>query len=128
MRLKEATRPLMIQVAPGKFAPAKKDRGATDVCLCYWHDNGDETWTPLPVNQRLVRLDSELADLLGFRGQYNTIRRLGEAGFIEVIKAAPKFTLINLDSWFNHLRRCAEDPEFWDPGKRNLREYRSVIC
>lgn len=125
-RLKNATKPIMVPVAPGRYAPAMRSK-AQDMCLCYWNDNGDGTKTPFPINQRLVRLDSNVARLLGFAGQYCTLRRLGEAGFIEIIKAAPGFTLINLDSWFNHLRRCAEDPEFWDKEKKNYRIYKDVI-
>ena len=127
-RLREATRPVMSQVAPNLYAPYRS--GTTKVaenCLCFWSDKGDGTYFLIPHNQRLVRLDAELAELLGFRGQYQTIRRLGEAGFIEVIQVAPHTYFINLDSWFNHLRRCAEDPEFWTKEKKNLKAYRSVI-
>jgi hypothetical protein len=95
--------------------------------LCLFADNGDGTMTPVPVTQRLVRLDYDLARMLGFPGGYNTLRRLGEAGFVEIIKAAPSFHLINLDSWFNHLRRCAENPEFWDRQGKNFKVYQSVI-
>ena len=125
-RLKTATKPSMVMVAPGRYAPAMRGK-APDMCICYWQDNGDGTMRPYPVNQRLVRLDSNVARLLGFAGQYCTLRRLGEAGFIEIVKAAPGFTLINLDSWFNHLRRCAEDPEFWDKTRKNYLTYKSVI-
>ena len=127
-RLKEATRPVMSQVAPGLYAPYRS--GSTKVaenCLCFWADKGDGTFYLIPHNQRLVRLDAELAELLGFRGQYQTIRRLGEAGFVEVIQVAPHTFFINLDSWFNHLRRCAEEPEFWAKERKNLKAYRSVI-
>ena len=127
-RLREATEPVMAQVAPGLYAPfRKKSTKVQENCLCFWSDKGDGTYYLIPHNQRLVRLDAELAELLGFRGQYHTIRRLGSAGFIEVIQVAPHTFFINLDSWFNHMRRCAEDPEFWDKAKRNLKSYRSVI-
>lgn len=126
-RLKEAVRPVMAQVAPGLYAPMRRGGKSPDNCLCFWADKGDGTYYLIPQNQRMVRLDGELAELLGFRGQYHTIRRLGEAGFVEVIAIAPHTYFINLDSWFNHLRRCAEDPEFWAKSKKNLREYRSVI-
>lgn len=127
-RLREATRPVMSQVAPGLFAPYRATgKHVPENCLCFWSDKGDGTYFLMPHNQRLVRLDAELAELLGFRGQYQTIRRLGEAGFIEVIQIAPHTYFINLDSWFNHLRRCAEDPEFWEKSKKNLKAYRSVI-
>jgi hypothetical protein len=126
-RLKQATKPMMVQVSPGHYAPAVRSGKSPDMCLCYWHDNGDGTLSPKPVNQRLIRLDSSLAKLLGFAGQYVTILRLGEAGFIEIIKATPGLTLINLDSWFNHLRRCAEDSEFWDKRGKNYQLYKTTI-
>lgn len=125
--LKAAAKPIMVEIAPHSFAPCRKNGRAPDVCLCMWRQNDDGTFTPYPINQRLVRLDRRLAELLGFPEGYNTLRRLGEAGFIEIIKAAPHFTLLNLDSYFNHLRRCAEDPWFWEAGKPNLKLYKTVI-
>lgn len=126
-RLQEATRPVMAQVAPGKYAPWKAKGKVQEYCLCMWRDNGDGTWSPIPINQRLLRLDRKLGDLLGFPGQYQTLRRLGEAGFIEVIPVAPHCFFINLDSWFNHVRRCAETPEIWQPGGKFIKAYRSVV-
>lgn len=126
-RLLEATRPMMAQVAPGKFAPWKAKGKVQEYCLCMWRDNGDGTYSPIPVNQRMLRLDRELALLLGLPGQYGTIRRLGEAQMVELFPVAPHCYFINLDSWFNHLRRCAENPEIWAEGSKYLKAYRSVI-
>lgn len=126
-RLREATRPVMAQVAPGKYAPWRAKGKVQEYCLCMWRDNGDGTWNPIPTNQRLVRLDADLARLLGFPGQHQTLRRLGEAGFVEIIPVAPHCYFINLDSWFNHVRRCAETPEMWADGGKYIKAYRSVI-
>lgn len=126
-RLKEATRPTMVQVAPGKYAPWKAKGKIQEYVLCMWHDNGDGTWNPIPVNQRLLRLDRDLAKMLGFSGQYQTLRRLGTAGIIELIPVAPHCCFLNLDSWFNHVRRCAENPEIWEKGSKWLKAYRSAI-
>lgn len=126
-RLREATRPTMAQVSPGKFAPWKAKGKVQEYCLCMWHDNGDGTYSPIPINQRLIRLDGDLARLLGFPGQYATLRRLGVAGFIEIMPVAPHCNFINLDSWFNHLRRCAETPEMWAEGSKWIKAYRSAI-
>ena len=126
-RLREATRPMMAQVAPGKFAPWKARGRVQEYCLCMWRNNGDGTYSPIPVNQRMMRLDKELARLLGFPGQYATIRRLGVAEMVELFPVAPHCYFINLDSWFNHLRRCAENPEIWAEGSKYLKAYRSVI-
>ena len=126
-RLREATKPMMVKVAPGKWAPAKPHSKLPYMTVCFWQDNGDGTFSPIPVTERLVKLDSDVALKLGFDGQYNTLRRLGEAGFVEIVKAAPGLTLLNIDSWFNHLRRCAEDPEFWDRKRKNFQTYKLVI-
>jgi hypothetical protein len=126
-RLREATKPIWAQVAPGKYAPYKASGKTQEHCFCFWHDNGDGTWSPIPINQRLLRLDGKLAKALGFQGQYNTIRRLGEAEMIELIPIAPHCYFINIDSWFNHLRRCAEIPEIWAKGSKYLKAYRSVL-
>jgi len=125
-RLREATKPSMVQVAPGKYAP-NRTQEPPEVSLCRWQTNGDGTFSPLPCTERLVRLDQNLVRLLGFPGQWCTLTRLARAGFIETIQIAPHFTLLNLDSWFNHLRRCAEDTEFWDAHRNNYKEYRKSI-
>ena len=75
-------------------------------------------WKPVPFTEHLVKLDSELAALLGFPGQFHTLYRLADSGFVEIVKVSPQVRLINLDSWFNHLRRCAENPEFWENAAR----------
>ena len=125
-RLKDAARPAMVQAAPGRWVPANGK--VPEVSLCKWRQEADGSWTPLPFTERLVRLDAQLAAVLGFGGrQYQTLRRLGAAGFVEMIQIAPRVVLINLDSYCNHLRRCAEDPFFWSTGGRNLDEYRKAI-
>jgi hypothetical protein len=127
-RLKQATRPEMVEVAPGKFAPKDPSIPLPEYTISKWERNGDGTWRVVPFKEPFVRLDVCLAALLGFPGrQCNTIRRLGEAGFVEMIRIAPGTTLLNLDSWFNHLRRCAEDPEFWQRQGGNFRAYRESI-
>lgn len=116
-RLRKATAPHMVQVAPGIFA--RQNRAAVpDVTLAYWIPQDDGTYKLLPFTERMVRVTNKLTRMLGFSGQYNTIMRLGEAGFIEIVRIAPYTHLINLDSWFNHVRRCAENSEFWDDKKR----------
>lgn len=127
-RLLAATRPAMIQVAPGKYAPFRKGANPPAVSLCTWAQNDDGTFSPLPFTERLVRLDTQVAAQLGFEGhQRNTLRRLGEAGFIDLIKITPGCTLLNLDSYYNHLRRCAENPDFWNRDGKNFRVYLTCL-
>jgi hypothetical protein len=124
-RLQEAARPDMVQVAPGRWAP-RPGRKAPDMTLATWQQNADGTYTPTPMTERMVKLTRKLTTLLGFPGQFETIRRLGRAGYVECIKLTPHIYMLNLDSWFGHMRRCAEDPDFWDADGKNLRAYRQA--
>lgn len=124
-RLLEATRPDMVQVAPGRFAP-RPGRKVPDMTIATWQANADGTYTAFPHTERMVKLNRKLTSLLGFPGQFETIRRLARAGYVECIKLSPQVYMLNLDSWFGHLRRCAEDPEFWDPDGKNLRAYKAA--
>lgn len=126
-RLRKATAPEMLEVAPGRFAPRIEQADVSEYTLARWRRNPDGMYTAVPFTERLVRMDSGLARLLGFGGDWNTLRRLGRAGFIELIVVTPGCSLINLDSWFNHLRRCAEEPEFWDRDGKNFREYQKAL-
>jgi len=121
-RLRKLTKPAMTQIAPGKWTPSEL-KVPPDVSLCHWRSNGDGTFQPIPVNERFTRLNRKLTDQLGLKGQYNTLLRLAHAGFLEVVFIAPHCALINLDSLFNHIRRCAEDREFWVEGGKNRKLY-----
>lgn len=125
-KLKEAAQARMVQVAPGRWIPFHQET-PPELSLCEWKPNQDGTFHPWPHEERLVRISAKLARLLGFEGNWNTLYRLGRMGCIEIIQAAPRFYLLNLTSWFNHLRRCSEDPEFWSEQKGNISEYRKVI-
>jgi hypothetical protein len=120
-RLQHVTQADMVQVAPGIWTP-KGPGEVTELTLAHWVAQGDGTYRLTPYRDRLVRLCRRVASLLGFHGYYNTLFRLWWAGYIEIVKVAPGTHLINLDSYYNHLRRCAEDPEFWDD-KARLEEY-----
>ena len=129
-RLRAATRPIMVQAAPGKFIPNPENPQSeigNDTTLARWSPNGDGTYSPIPFTEPMMRVNSKLLRLLGFQGQWQTLDRLGRAGFVEMLRIAPKTTLINLNSYYNHLARCAEDPEFWSEQKKNLSEYRKSI-
>jgi hypothetical protein len=126
-RLKKATKPCMVQVSPGRYIPDNReiDPGYT---LARWEANGDGTFRLAVDPGRLVRFTYKLARLMGFHGKNMlTLYRLSRAGFIEIVNVAPKCPMINIDSWFNHLKRCAEDPEFWDKGRGNREEYRKSM-
>ena len=55
--------------------------------------------------------------------RYDTILRLGRAGFVDTVRVAPHVWMLDLDSWFRHLADCMDRPEMWDEGSGDLRRY-----
>jgi hypothetical protein len=112
-KLRSATAPEMVQVAPGRWMVNGGGK-PPEVVIASLSARGDGTYECLPITERLAALTAALIKRLGFssdRGR--TLKRLAMAGFIEIIYPSPRRALINLDSYYNHLRRVAEDPEFW---------------
>jgi len=129
---KRVGQPSMVQVSPGRYVPAEGDV-PPERCLAFWRGNADGSYEAVPYTDRLVRLNRELLVVLGLydadhgRSSFNTMYRLHRAGFIEMVKAAPRMWMLNLDSWFNHLARVAEDAEFWAEGRGNIEAYREAL-
>jgi len=125
-RLRELSKPVMVQVAPGKWAP-RSGRIAPDFTIAQWRPNGDGTFTPVPSEEHMVRLTRKLVSkLVGESIQMTTFYRLARAGYIEIIQPVPQLRLLNLDSWYNHLRRCAENPEIWESGSKWRKAYQQA--
>ena len=130
-----APEPNMVRVAPGRHAWVPKDAATPpdEYVMCRWSKQPDGTYAPVPVAGRYVRLDSRTATLLGFpartgedgneRCRYDTILRLGRAGFIDVVRVAPNTILLDLDSWYRHLADCMDDPDRWDEGGEDRETY-----
>ena len=127
--------PDMVRVAPGRHAWVPK-RAATpppEYVVCRWSKQADGTWAPVPVAGRYVRLDSSTATLLGFparagsdareRCRYDTILRLGRAGFVDLVRVAPNTILLDLDSWYRHRADCMDDPDRWEDGREDRKTY-----
>jgi hypothetical protein len=108
----------MVEVSPGEYIAARGQDRMQQVTLARWTMLANGNWKAIPFTEKFVRLDAELAACMGFPCQFHTLYRLADAGFIEMVKVSPQLRLINLDSWFNHLRRCAENPEFWENAER----------
>jgi hypothetical protein len=119
------TRPTMVQVSPGRFVPSTDE--SPDYTVCIWRECDGGQYELVPETTRLVRVNARLLRALGMLHQERTMRRLALAGFIEMLPVAPATWVLNLDSWFNHLRRVAEDEEFWESGRGNLEEYLGVL-
>ena len=124
--------PNMVRVAPGRHAWVPKDAATPpdEYAVCRWSKQGDGTYAPVPVAGRYVRLDGRTASLLGFpargeedRCRYDTILRLGRAGFIDVVRVAPNTILLDIDSWYRHLADCMDDPDRWEEGSEDRETY-----
>jgi len=86
--------------------------------------NADGTLGIRPLKgARNMRLTRHSIRALGFDKRLTTLVRLARAGFIEVSHPSPGIRLLNVDSWFEHLRRTQEDPDFWDEDGENWRNY-----
>ena len=127
--------PGMVRVAPGRHAWVPKDAATPPdaYVMCRWSKQEDGTYAPVPVAGRYVRLDSRTAALLGFparanedgneRCRYDTILRLGRAGFVDVVRVAPNTILLDLDSWYRHLADCMDNPDRWNEGGEDRETY-----
>ena len=127
--------PNMVRVAPGRHAWVPKDAATPPdaYVMCRWSKQEDGTYAPVPVAGRYVRLDSRTAALLGFparvgeggneRCRYDTILRLGRAGFVDVVRVAPNTILLDLDSWYRHLADCMDNPDRWNEGGEDRETY-----
>lgn len=125
----------MVRVAPGRHAwvPKCAAKPPNKYVMCRWSQQSDGTFAPVPVAGRYIRLDSKTATLLGFpmregdggleRCRYDTILRLGRAGFVDLVRVAPNTILLDLDSWYRHLADCMDDPERWDEGREDRETY-----
>lgn len=79
-----------------------------------------------PGNRMWILLnDAGMASLGLTPAQYDTVFRLGEAGFIIISNWAPRLWVLDRGSWDAHLARTAEDPFFWDNRER-MRKYRAT--
>jgi len=127
--------PSMVRVAPCRHAWVPKSAATPpdEYVMCRWSRQADGTFAPVPVAGRYVRLDSKTSTLLGFpkrevedggeRCRYDTILRLGRAGFVDVVRISPGTMLLDLDSWYRHLADCMDDPERWDEGSEDRETY-----
>ena len=125
-KIADATPSTLVQIAPGRWMIV--GGGALpDVCLVSFRRMPDGTLELQPITDRLVALTEPIIKKLGFTdGDASTLRRLATAGFIEIVRVSPHRRLINLDSYYNHLRRVAKDPEFWD-NEANRAAYREAL-
>ncbi len=124
--LKRAVKHPMIQVAPNLYAPDPVADGVPEISLGkFVPEKVGGIYRFIPVMENFVRINRDILALIGMKNQFMTMYRLQKAGFIEMVLVAPRTYLLNLSSWYNHVRRCAEDDEFWTSA--NLKEYQKVL-
>lgn len=126
-RIRRATRPVMVQIAPGVYAKHPDAAAAQEITIARYVEDAPGQYRLVAMPERLFRLTQPLLDMIGMSRQRMTIMRLARAGMIEVVKVSPSTCMINLDSWFNHVRRCAEEPDLWERGGKYLREYQRAL-
>lgn len=123
----QARKVQMIQIAPGKFRPHSPDEIPPEVVITDVIQDNDGTYHLAPRDwEHMTRVTSKLCQLMGLGKSSMTLRRLINSGFVDGARIAPQFYLVNLTSWTNHVKRCAEDPFFWDEPKRR-KAYRETI-
>lgn len=74
-----------------------------------------------------VLLDNYGLSRLGLNKHNRKIlHRLYLAGLVTMYRVSPQRYLLKLSTWEQHLRRMAEDPDFWDKPE-NIKKWRVAI-
>ena len=123
-KYRRRAKPAMVKISPGLYAPADPHVDVPETGVGMFFPDGKGRYEFSPVQERMVKMTEDLLERLGMKNRKQTMLRLSRAGFIEIVKPGPGIHLLNLDSWFNHLARVAEDPEeFWDRAGANFKHY-----
>lgn len=88
------------------------------VSLCDWEfsglkdRDGNRLYRPAPrLLQAWLPLSEAAALPFGLSG--DTLKRLGDGGFIEICRPTPAMIRVNVSSLIEHLDACEADPHFW---------------
>lgn len=126
-RLRKLQKMSIVQVAPNVWRHTGNGT-EPEMVICRVVPKEDGTLHLVPAYEQWMRLNSKTVKLLGMEGQWHTLMRLGRAGFIEILRPAPNFHMLNLTTWWGHLARVAEDPEYWDrntpDGRKRFKTYK----
>jgi len=124
---KNGAKPRMAEISPGVYVQLDLKFMPSDVVFCDLVETGPGTFKLSPRTwERLVRVDSDLCERLGLGAGTQIMRRLIRSGFVDGGRTAPKAYTVNLSSYFRHLARCSEDPDFWaNKGREKL--FRSAM-
>jgi hypothetical protein len=119
--------PGMVEVAPNRYVQMDLSFELPETVFCDLVEAGDGKYKLVPRTwERLERVTGELCRQLGLGTRTDTLRRLIRASFVDGGRPSPDLYTVNLASYFAHLKRCAEDPGFWENPKV-LAEYRESL-
>ena len=108
----------MVQIAPTLFVSRDAKPPASELVLCNVVHNGDGFYRLEPRTwERFERVNGGLSRKLGLGSRTDTLRRLIRGGFVGGARIAPKLYTINLESYWAHYDRCAEDLDYWSNPK-----------
>lgn len=118
-----------IEVAPGKTATLnEKTMPKVGVCRFIPIGNGEYK---IQIDTKLswVRLRPNTPKELGLGIEYRSLFRLVATGFVLGQKVTPNCWQFSLQSYFDHLERVRNDPEFWEENNpaQNLQKYRAAL-
>jgi hypothetical protein len=111
----------MVEVAPNKFLQLDLafQPPATVFCDVVPIAGQPGAYNLVPRSwERLERVTADLCEKMGLGRETLTLRRLIRTGFVDGSPVAPKVYNVNIVSFFNHMKRCAENPDFWQEKQR----------
>lgn len=84
----------------------------------------------IKTREAWTRLTPSTASELGLGIEYKSLKRLIIAGFVKGQKITPSTWQFSICSYFEHLERVRNDPEFWDENhpQKNLQHYRECFA
>jgi hypothetical protein len=114
----------VIEVAPDKkIVPLPKEH-LPELAIARLQDCGDGTYRPV---LKIIDPELKIFDAVKVLGiPYRMLLRLCRAGFVEYSQPAPHSIKVNLVSWFEHVEKVKQDPEFWQREK-NRQAYRNAL-
>jgi hypothetical protein len=111
-----------IEVAPGRRVVDLPRELVRRVAIAEWIPQGDGTYKPVArVHDEEIPLTDDLPQRLGLGVSHDTLKRLIKAGFVRGCRVAPNRHIFYLQSYYDHVERVREDPDFWT--RERLRDY-----
>lgn len=108
----------LIAIAPNRLAgkPCEADLAKLlpQEMLCTVVPIGGGEFKLRPIMHEWVQFSERTLAALNLGSQYQTLRRLGRAGFIRFRKISPNVLQVHLPSLMDHLAAMEADPDFWD--------------